>query len=281
MRSLPLPNVTISNVLSMCLPKIGNHELRARLNAINGPLTDATAAYHADASAGTLHLMLRVPSVGAVSRDELIALYSDHMSAARGAARSVYDQIRNSAPNKQCPLCGVGTVAVLDHHLPKAKYPNLSITPANLVPACHFCNDKKRARFPKKAEEQTLHPYYDARLLKETWVRAVLDPGPPPALIYSVSPPATWPAVDQKRVERHFTVCGLAITFTSNANDELSPLKAHLQMLESRGGEPAVQAHLAEQASSHAQRPNSWQLAMYRTLEADSWFTGGGFNLIA
>ena len=150
-----------------------------------------------------------------------------------------------------------------------------------LVPACHFCNDKKKARFPKKAEEQTLHPYYDNHLLKETWIRAVLDPGSPPALIYSVSPPATWPAVDQKRVERHFTVCGLATTYTSNANDELPPLKAHLQMLESRGGEPAVQAHLADQASSHAQRPNSWQFAMYRTLAADSWFTGGGFHLIA
>lgn len=264
----------------MCLPKIDDQGLRGRLNAISSPLHDAASTYDTYANAGTLHLVSRVTSVGAVSKEELIALYSEHISATRGAARSVYDQIRNSAPNKKCPLCGVGTVAVLDHHLPKTKYPNLSITPANLVPACHFCNDKKKARFPKEAEEQTLHPYYDAPLLKETWIKAVLDPGLPPALIYSVSPPVAWPAVDQKRVERHFTVCGLATTFTSNANDELPTLKGYLQMLDSRGGEPAVIAYLAEQAHSHAARPNSWQLAMYRALAAHSWFTGGGFHLI-
>jgi 5-methylcytosine-specific restriction endonuclease McrA len=280
MRSLPLPSATTLDVFSICLTAIKDLGLQARLGAIGASLNASTAAYDVGANAETLHAIPRVTSVGTVTKEELIDLYSNHMSATNGAARSVYDQIRNAAPNKKCPLCGIGTVAVLDHHLPKAKYPDLAISPANLVPACHFCNDSKKARFPKKPEEQTLHPYYDARLLGHQWVKAVLDHGPPPALVYSVSPLTSAPALDQKRVERHFKVCGLAVTFTSNANDELVPLKARLAMLESRGGQAAVQAYLSEEALSYAGRLNSWQLAMYQALAADSWFTGGGFHLI-
>lgn len=281
MRALPPPSVTISNVLSACLPAISDPKLRVRLGAIDPSLSAATTAYENGANTATLHLISRVSSVGNVSKEELIALYSDHMSATRGVARFIYDLIRNAAPNKKCPLCGIGTVAVLDHHLPKAKYPNLAIAPTNLVPACHFCNDRKRARFPKTAEEQTLHPYYDAHLMQETWVKAELDRGSPPALIYSVDPPPSWSWVNQKRVERHFMVCGLTTTFTSNANDELASLKARLEMLANRGGNSAVEGYLIEEAERHAKRPNSWQSAMYRTLAKDSWFVAGGFRLIS
>jgi 5-methylcytosine-specific restriction endonuclease McrA len=279
-RSLQLPAVTTSQVLSMCLTAIGDPDLKARLEAIGPSLNAAAVTYHAGANAAALHLMPRVTSVGTVSKDELIALYSYHLSSSSGTARPVYDQIKNAVPNKKCPLCGIGTVAALDHHLPKAKYPDLAIVPVNLVPSCHSCNDTKKARFPKNAGEQTLHPYYDSRLLAQQWIKATLDYGSPPAIIFSASPPPSWSAVDQTRVERHFTVCGLAVAFTANANDELGPLKARLEMVESRGGQPAVQAHLAEGARSYAQRPNSWQLAMYQTLAADSWFTAGGFHSI-
>lgn len=280
MRPLPLPSVTITDILSMCLAAIKDPELQARLKAISPSLSATMADYDTRAKAEALHLMPRVPSMGAVTKDELIALYSSHVSATKGVARLVYDRIRNAAPNKKCPLCGIGTVAVLDHHLPKAEYPDLAIAPSNLVPACHFCNNTKGARFPKKAEDQTLHPYYDFRLLQQQWINAALDCGPPPALVYSAKPPALWSAIDRKRVERHFSVCGLAATFTSNANDQLAPLKARLGMLESSGGEASVQAYLAEEANSYAGRPNSWQLAMYQTLIVSSWFTGGGFHSI-
>jgi hypothetical protein len=198
-----------------------------------------------------------------------------------GAGRTYYEKIKTAAPNQKCPLCGVGTVAVLDHHLPKTKYPNLSIVPENLVPACHFCNDTKKARYPKTVEEQTLHPYYDSRLMTTPWLKATLISGGPPVFVYSVKPPASWPAVDQKGVQRHFDVCGLAATFTSNANDELGPLKADLSKVESRWGVPGVQAHLKDRTASYSGRPNSWQLAMYKELASNAWFIGGGFQQIS
>jgi hypothetical protein len=154
MRPLPLPAVTTSQVLSMCLTAIHDPGFEERLKAI-GPLLSGTAdEYDAKARTAELHLIPQVTSVGTVTRDELIILYSDHLSAKRGAARSVYDQIRNSASNKKCPLCGIGAVAVLDHHLPKAKYPDLSISPLNLIPACHFCNDTKKLAFRRSQKSR-------------------------------------------------------------------------------------------------------------------------------
>jgi 5-methylcytosine-specific restriction endonuclease McrA len=230
LRSLPVPSIDISDVFAACVAATADPDVRNRLNSIRSNLVATAASYHELAKAKSLHLMPRATSVGLLSKDELISLYSEHLSATKGTARAIYDQIKNAAPNKKCPLCGVGTVAHLDHHLPKAKYPDLSIVPSNLVPACHFCNDAKKARFPRNAEEQTFHPYYDEHLLNAQWIVASLDHGPPPALFFSPSPPSTWPLIDQRRVARHFTVCGLATTFTSNANDELTPIKQGLIM---------------------------------------------------
>lgn len=281
MRALPLPSAISANVMTMCLNGTTDAALRARLQAIVPNLAASAASYQANAVAERLDLQARVPAVGGVSKAELVALYATHLSATKGSARAVYDQIRNAAPNKKCPLCGVGTVAVLDHHLPKAKYPDLSVVPANLVPACHFCNDTKKARFPASAGQQTLHPYYDARLINGRWLAAAIDRGPPVVITFAPSPPPAWPLIDRQRVERHFAICGLGTVFAPNANDELGPLKTRLAALEAAGGPAAVQAHLIEEAASHAQRTNGWQLSLYEALAADPWFTAGGFHSIA
>jgi hypothetical protein len=210
----------------------------------------------------------------------LAGLYDTHLSSTNGAARIVYDRIRNAAPNNRCPLCGVGNVAHCDHHLPKSRYPDLSVLPINLVPSCHFCNDKKRAKYPSSAGQQTFHPYFDQHLLTAPWVRATLHPGPPPALAFDTAPPPEWPAIDRERVQRHFDVCGLAITFTTNANDELPILRDRLKLQASRGGAAAVQQFLNDERDTHLARPNSWQYATYRTLAANNWFVNGGYLTI-
>ena len=254
--------------------------LNARLAAISGTLAATATDYHSHATAGSLNLIPRVAAVGSVTKTELAGLYSEHLSSTSGAARAIYDRIRNAAPLKRCPLCGIGTVAQLDHHLPKSRYPDLAILPANLVPACHFCNDTKKSKYPATAGQQTFHPYFDAHLLSAPWVRATLNAGPPPVLVFDTNPPATWSRVDRARVERHFQVCGLAVTFTSNANDELPIIRDRLRVQASRGGAAAVQQFLTDEQVVHANRPNSWQHATYRALAADPWFVGGGFDSV-
>jgi hypothetical protein len=279
-RNLPLPTDAQADVFALCLGATADPNLHARLTAITTNLATAGAMYQANAAAATLNLVPRVQSVGAVTKPELTELYEAHLSKTKGAARAVYDRIRNAAPNNRCPLCGVGNVAHCDHHLPKSRYPDLSILPINLVPACHFCNDKKRAKFPATVGQQTFHPYFDQHLLADPWVSATLHPGPPPVLVFNTAPPSTWSAIDGDRVRRHFEACGLAITFTTNANDELPIVRDRLILQASRGGIAAVQQFLNDERDLHSVRPNSWQNATYRTLAADAWFVGGGYLTI-
>lgn len=255
-------------------------DLRARMTAIAANLAAVSVTYAEYAAVASLHLIPRVESVGAVTKPELARLYEVHLSASNGAARAVYDRIRNAAPNNRCPLCGVGNVAHCDHHLPKSRYPDLTVLPINLVPACHLCNDKKHAKYPATAGQQTFHPYFDQHLLAAPWVRATLHPGPPPVLVFDTAPPPAWSAIDRDRVRQHFDACGLAITFTTNSNDELPILRDRLILQASRGGAAAVQQFLDDERDIHLVRPNSWQYATYRTLAADVWFVNGGYLTI-
>lgn len=280
MRTLPIPADTQASVFALCIGGVADDGLQARLMAVSALLTASGTNYEAHALAQSLHLVPRLTSVGKVSKEELKALYGDHLSSETGAARDVYDRIRNSSPNKRCPLCGVGTVAQVDHHLPKSRYPDLAVLLANLVPTCHFCNDKKKAKYPKVACEQTFHPYYDIHLTSSTWVRATLNPGPPPVMVFDTDPPTTWTQTDKDRVTRHFVVCGLSTTFTSNANDELPVIRDRLKLQASRGGQSAVQSFLNEECLVHSVRLNSWQYAVYRALAADALFVGGGYLTI-
>lgn len=280
MRSLTPPVDTFESVFQLCLNATKDPDLKARLAVIAEELSQSGASYHENATMALLHLVPRLESVGAVSKAELKELYNTHMSSSNGAARAVYDRIRNAVPNNRCPLCGVGSVAHCDHHLPKARYPDLSVLPINLVPACHFCNDTKKSKYPALVGQQTFHPYYDHHLLAATWVRATLNPGPPPVLIFDTNPPVTWSPTDKQRVQRHFEVCGLAITFTTNANDELPIIRERLILQASRGGVNAVQQFLNEERDLHQTRPNSWQYATYRTLASDPWFVNSGYLTI-
>ncbi len=280
MRSLPPPTDNFDDVYALCTGATFDAELRARLLAIAPTLHDTAALYDEKARLADLHSIERRETVGDVSKAELKALYKTHLSSSKGAARSVYDRIRSSAPHNKCPLCGIGTVAHCDHHLPQSKYPDLALLPLNLVPACHYCNDKKKARYPASAGQQTFHPYYDQHLLEENWVWAELKrgaTGDPPVMVFEARPPADWSLDDQKRVEHHFKTCGLVVTFTTNANDELSTLRCLLEPLGRAGGQAAVQAHLNGQRNANLARLNSWQYAMYRALADDPWFLGGGY----
>lgn len=280
MRTLPLPSDTQADVFALCLSAVTDADLHMRLSAISTILAVSARSYQAHATSATLDAIPRLESLGGVTKKELTALYSDHLSATNGAARAVYDRIRNSAPNKRCPLCGVGTVAHCDHHLPKSRYPDLSILPTNLVPACHFCNDTKKARYPTKPGHQTFHPYFDGHLLSAPWIRATLDPSPTPVLVFDTDPPAWWQQMDRDRVARHFVTCGLGVTFTANANDELPVIRDRLRLLNSRGGTAAVQQFLNDERDVHNSRPNSWQFATYKTLATNAWFVDGGYEMV-
>lgn len=281
MRSLPLPLQRLDAVLSACLSGIDDPDLHARVTSALPALDAAAQNYKLKAAIAELHLVPRVETVGLVSKDELVALYANHLSATRGAARDFYDKIKLAAPFTKCPLCGVGRVAVLDHHLPKRRYPDLTALPCNLVPACHACNYTKGVRFPRTAGDQTLHPYFDDDLISTRWLKGIVQRGEPVVVEFVADPPSPMTPVNLERVRRHVRVCGLDLTFAANASDELDTLKMRLSRLGSEGGPDSVRAHLLERAEDFVARPNAWQLSFYEALAADDWFVNGGYSSIA
>src|SRR6185369_14124832 len=75
--------------------------------------------------------------------------------------KKIYDRIMTAA--RACPYCGHGTLFTLDHYLPKgiSHFPELSIAPLNLIPACRDCNSNKHVHVPTREEEQYIHPYFE------------------------------------------------------------------------------------------------------------------------
>jgi hypothetical protein len=279
MLTLPKPSLVPTAVISDCIAGYSDPLLVNKLRAEKEKLAATASRYDSLATTHTLHTLPRLSAVGLVSKSELENLYTDQLSATNGAGRKYYDVLRNAPMNRKCPLCGVGTVTVLDHHLPKSKYPDLSICPFNLVPSCDFCNNAKRARFPKVAGEQTIHPYYDD-FTKQQWVFANLDTAGPPVLLFYVNPPANWPVLQRERVARHFDIVKLGVTYASNANDDMVTLRDPLISIQASKGPFEVRAYLEEQRDRYKQRLNSWQHVMYQTLGESSWFLNGGYSAI-
>src|SRR5690606_17827940 len=70
-------------------------------------------------------------------------------------------KLRHESSPDVCPMCGSLGTGTLDHVLPKANYPELSIFTKNLVPACG-CNSLRSVSFKGSSlGQRVLHPYYD------------------------------------------------------------------------------------------------------------------------
>lgn len=274
MKILPKPLFNFSQVMSACIEGTSDAELAGRLRSIEASLAATASTYDARGIAQDLYLFERVLSVGSVTKAELDSLYTTHLSATRGCARKYYNLLRSASST--CPLCSIGTVTVLDHHLPKSKYPDLAIVPSNLVPACDFCNNAKKAKFPSSAAEQTFHPYYDD-FTREQWISAVLNEQVVPALQFFPSPPANWDETLKRRVARHFNVVNLGHSYTTNAAHDLTLTRDYLVGLHVARGVSAVRSFLMEEAQRYSVKVNSWQYITYKTLSLNEWFVNGGF----
>ena len=162
MRKLECPSQTAAASYDLCISRVRNRSLRTRLRSVRPNVTSAAANYVTLAETSLLHTFPRSANVaGAVTKEEMGAVYTARMVGKKGPGRGLYDALIAGATRGRCPLCGVGQVTTLDHHLPKSKFPVLSVTPANLVPACTWCQNAKLEGFPRTAEEQTIHPYFD------------------------------------------------------------------------------------------------------------------------
>ena len=73
--------------------------------------------------------------------------------------REIYNQIKATTYMSRCPYCEKRDISEMDHFLSQSLYPVYVITPINLVPSCHECNNAKR-----DDDIEIIHPYFDDTL---------------------------------------------------------------------------------------------------------------------
>lgn len=108
----------------------------------------------------------------AAVRDRQRKLYASRSSGGQLA------RIRRTSGLVCCAICGSHHNGTLDHYLPKQDYPEFSIMPSNVVPACSICNSGAKGRISKgqNSNERFLHPYFDKFAQAELWSVKIIPP---------------------------------------------------------------------------------------------------------
>lgn len=213
-----------------------------------------------------------------VTKAELKKLYTSYMLKLDSDARKVYDKLRASAKNGICPMCGIHGVDTLDHYLPKARYPLLSVNPKNLLPACIHCNGAKSADICEFASDQTLYAYADDNKFYETdWIAASISAQ------YGILtfdffpfPPKSWLKVERERVTNHFIKFELRNKYVINSSQLITSVTGAIRDMMEDGTDPAaVCLHFSRLAKR--EKINSTFRVMYNALANDKVICGGNF----
>lgn len=286
MRALPRPLDLFQDVLNLCIAGVGDVELQNRYNEILAELTQDAGAYDVH---GTSASWWTIPPnnqrkdeivVGRVSKSELKALYSNYLAGQGKPGRSIYDKLLGAAPGERCPYCGIGRVTTLDHYLPKAKFPRLSILVTNLVPACRDCNmGGKGVAVATTEGSQPIHPYYDAnRFNSAQWLFCAVQATKPATVSFYAEPPAVWPGPVKERARSHLKAFDLNARFSVEAAEELSNIR-QIFIDYFSGASPAERSqHLLNMEGSESRlHTNSWKRALYQALGRSQWFCDVGY----
>lgn len=285
MRAIDAPKYNAEEVYQTCINSIRDLDLRNRLNAVTAAISASADDYTQKAQTKQFFQIPPLVSgnaevvVGAVTKQELKDVYTQHMLGNGKPARDIYDDILDLAPLGKCPFCGVGVATTLDHYLPKSKFPTVSVLPINLVPSCKDCNTGKNADIATTAGEQCLHPYFDHQhFVTEQWLFSKVVQTYPASIQFYAEPPQHWDAISNERVKSHFEDYNLATRYSIEVTTELAILKETLSQYMSLAGAELVKQHLNIVANSHQRlHQNSWHTALYQALSNSEWFCAGGY----
>jgi hypothetical protein len=281
MRLEPPPH-DMATTVAACLKGItGNNALRDGVQANTAWLVALETQYStivAAAGLATIPALLTAGDpiiVGTLSKSHFKKLYDYYLRSKLNVdGRAIYNAIMSAAGGK-CPYCGgLGATRNLDHHLPIAYFPQFSILPLNLVPACRDCNmDGKPDSYAAVQSEQIIQPYVDhARFFDEPWISGMFVPaqGSKPSRIeYCVSPPDNWPEVDKARAQRHFEEFGVADKYATQASEMVGVTLAQIEALrEAMLDDAFIVKTILDPGERKAPFVNHWSRGMYQALRA-------------
>ncbi|NML29164.1 HNH endonuclease [Zoogloea dura] len=289
MLKLTEPQFTFEDALDSCMAGMAGYvPLLGKVQIAKQVLLAKEVDYLSAGSTGELHTIAPVDAaknpdpivVGQLTKSDLVKVYDDYFVPSEKPARKIYNALLNAAKGR-CPFCGgIGTPRNLDHFLPKAHFPQFSVLPKNLVPACRDCNmDGKGHDFAITAEDQIIQPYLDKeRFFQEQWIFAAYheDPsGKPGTFSYRAEPPALWPEVDKSRARKHFHDFGLALRYATKAAEMLGTVLRQIKAMQNVGlsAQLIISTNL-ESGVDAAPFANHWQKGMYQALTV--WLVANG-----
>lgn len=276
MIKLDLKGIDVEYTYNACADGIVDKDKQARYDKCLPELINLADEYIDLGKQGSLYQIAALttnendePLVGSLFPDELKELYTYYM-VKRPVGRKAYDKIMAVA-QEQCPFCGgIGNPRNLDHYLPKKYFPQFSITPHNLIPACRDCNmDGKATNYAKKEEDQIVHPYLDKDLFFEhQWIYADYEDGQPGEITYFVKAPDDWEESDKSRIEEHFRAFELARLYERMASSHLGELLPQLNtMSEKFPDKPElINEILLNPVIKRTEFKNHWKRVMYQAI---------------
>ena len=276
MRKLDKPQDDPEVVFLACIENMRESSLKVNLNLFSSIVRDAAEEYERKAG-DSLFYQMSCNNTLTVTAKQLQQVYENKFSKKGQPGRNIYDKLMSIPAQGVCPLCGQRVVSTLDHYLPKAHFPILSVVPINLIASCSECNKSKTDRIPESAEEQTLHPYFD-NIDEMQWLYSDIIIGNPVSLRFFVSPPQEWSDLIKSRINKHFEILNLGALYAAHSGSELAVQKIMLGKIFERAGKDGVSQHLQDSYKSYMViHTNSWQTAMYQSLANNEWYCDGGF----
>lgn len=262
----PIPEIRPEEIFEGCVQSYTDLDRKKRLLACKHQVEVDSASYQ-KLVPNQINEFVVTDLPEDVSSTEMTKVYDEKFARADAVGRKYYDMIMAQVERGICPICGVRLASTLDHYLPKAKVPTLSVTPSNLVPACRDCNMDKHTDMALAPDATPVHLYYD-RLPEEPWLHVRM--GDNLEITYYISCPDSWEASLKGRVEGHLDIYKLHKLYSAHAATEIGDKKRMWKRLVDMGLEKEVFNDICEMRSSaEANDLNSWKSALYRGLEKE------------
>lgn len=190
--------------------------------------------------------------------------------------KKIYDKLIADAVEQRvnCPYCSTNQIKTIDHFLPQKSngFPEFSILPINLVPACSDCNKEKLATVPSSPGRQFIHPYYEEDI-HFRWLYANIEYSDNKLVCsFYVNCPEGTDETLKQRLEFQFKTLKLQNLYIQSAASEYRNRETTIKDLRKKGS-AGLKEYLLEMARSCANyNINSSQTAMYYALAEDEKF---------
>lgn len=176
------------------------------------------------------------------------------------AQRAVLDQLRDHGLDL-CPACGeAGVPQTLDHYLPKGKYPEFSIEPANLFPMCDACQSAKKEKTGTVAGRYFIHPYFDTFSRPQIVNLSITPPYESPGFLLAPHPELT--DVEVVLVGTHLRELDIHERYVVFFRNEHRRLLRNVSRMRANG-QDVIQSLGGFMAGFADPTPNSWQYVFY------------------